>query len=636
MRTCHCGNVPLSLEVRTPGRNRGRWYQRCPTGTCRFFAWDESPYPFIRHPLEVYSSIKSRINTRPSYFSAQSELRESRSAIPQTKIPVAFSILSKQLIGIKTEANLTLEPVFAGIENVKWSDEHDQWTIPATVPMYNLAISSLPTEIPNLQLEIETIPPAILDSIIEMSLLEANARMQDPSEMTEIEFRWSEFVESKMYRLLTPAQRNGVLFGLERCGRVLFGNENGVGTIGQVLALTQVYQDEWPVLVTCPNILCHTWKHEIKKWLGLSDNEICILDPKIPAREMFKQETVKKRKKHARTKFRQKDDIDHVSNIKFYITTHQNASKRRRELRVKDFKIVVCTDSHYLNTLTTSESKFLSQLLQKHRRIILTSDSIRYRKPLLLYSQINTILPTVFTDFESYAKRYCDSKAAVFGYNNFGESNTVELNYLLDANVWYTPKLEQLKPDFPAFVRQEVIFSIKKSNTLKCQTEDIISMGNNCDIVDEELVETLHEKTGEIKKEHIIQYFNHVFEMYKRPKIAVFYHNASVYKAIEEHLNAKKKPLTHLDNIHNSNSICEEYNQSHSVQFIFLDMKMCDLDVSLHSVDLVIFTELPFERERLSIMESLFKFNERKGPLSIKYLIALQTIDDYLWPLVKT
>ncbi|GAA5799059.1 hypothetical protein HPULCUR_004468 [Helicostylum pulchrum] len=95
-----------------------------------------------------------------------------------------------------------------------------------------------------------------------------------------------------------------------------------------------------------------------------------------------------------------------------------------------------------------------------------------------------------------------------------------------------------------------------------------------------------HEKTGEVKKEEIIQYFDYVFETYKRPKIAVFYHNESVFKAIEAHLKAKKKKLTHLDDIYASDSICEEYNQSHSVQFIFLDMKMSDLDISLHSVDL--------------------------------------------------
>ncbi|GAA5811103.1 hypothetical protein MFLAVUS_004532 [Mucor flavus] len=576
MRKCRCDNVPLSLEVKTPGINRGRWYQRCPTGTCRFFAWDESPHAFITHPVEVYSSIKPRTNTRPAYFNTQMELRESQSAIPKTKIPVAFSILSKQLIGIKTNANLTLEPVFAGIENIKWSDEHGQWTIPATVPMYNLAISALPTEIPNLQLEIETIPPAILDSIIEMSLLESNARMHDPDEMTEIEFQWSEFVGSNIFRLLTPVQQKGVSFGLERCGRVLFGNENGVGSIGQVLALTQVYKDEWPVLVTCPNILRHTWKHEIKKWLGISDDEICIMDPKEPARDAFKESPVKRKKPARRPKFRaykkrverrlneddyesssesdededvkvkQEDDVEHVSNIKFYITSHQHATKRRREIKIKNFQTIVCSDSHHWKTMTT-------------------------------------IAPIVFTDFDLYTKRYCDAKATVFGCNYEGESNKAELGYLLDSNVWYAPKSEQLKPGFPEFDRQE------------------------------------HEKTGEIKKEEIIQYFDYVFETYKRPKIAVFYHNEGVFKALEAHLKVKKKKLVHLDNIYDSNSICEEYNQSHSVQFLFLDMKMSEIDVSLHSVDLVAFRKGKAQYNGIS-------FSERRGPLSIKYLIALQTI----------
>lgn len=139
----------------------------------------------------------------------------------------------------------------------------------------------------------------------------------------------------------------------------------------------------------------------------------------------------------------------------------------------------------------TSESKFLVELLQRHKRVILTSDSVRYSKPVHLFPLAQTITPALFSDFDLYAKRYCDAKATVFGFNYEGESNKTELSYLLDSNVWYAPKSEQLKPGFPEFDCQEVIFSIKKSKALKCQVEEIISISNNCKIVDEERLEIL-------------------------------------------------------------------------------------------------------------------------------------------------
>ncbi|KAI9354499.1 hypothetical protein BD770DRAFT_445148 [Pilaira anomala] len=69
---------------------------------------------------------------------------------------------------------------------------------------------------------------------------------------------------SDLYQLLTPTQRNNVLFGLER-------------------------DEEWPVLVICPNILRETWKYEIKNWLGLDDDEIYILNSKAATKDTFKQ-----------------------------------------------------------------------------------------------------------------------------------------------------------------------------------------------------------------------------------------------------------------------------------------------------------------------------------------------------------
>lgn len=75
-------------------------------------------------------------------------------------------------------------------------------------------------------------------------------------------------------------------------------------------------------------------------------------------------------------------------------------------------------------------------------------------------------------------------------------------------------------------------------------------------------------------------------ETYRRPKIAIFYHNDIVYKSIEDHFVSKKIKSTHLQSKDNATAICEEYNQSTKVQFIILDMKVEDLDVSLQSVDL--------------------------------------------------
>jgi hypothetical protein len=100
---------------------------------------------------------------------------------------------------------------------------------------------------------------------------------------------------------------------------------------------------------------------------------------------------------------------------------------------------------------------------------------------------------------------------------------------------------------------------------------------------------------------------DYILEIYRRPKIAIIYQNTFVFDFIKQHLSAKKIKFTHLNKNENAMDLCEEYNASQKVQFIILDMKLEDLNISLHAVDLVIFAELPFHMEKMSEFESFFK-----------------------------
>lgn len=341
--------------------------------------WDESPFSFIKHPEYAYASILplsgQRINAI-NKFRANNN-RDTESSLKKTKVQVAFSVISKDLIGIKAQANLTLDPVIANIEHIQWSEEYGQWTIPASVSMYNLAIASLPTDTPNLQIEIEPIPTALLDSIIQQTLLARNVGQRDLSDLSFMESKWTGFVGSGTWtKMKSSIQRDAVRIGIERGCRILIGNENGIGSIAEALALTKVYEDEWPVMVTCPAILCQTWKDEIMSFLDLADEDICIMDPKIPRSEAFKQQTSVKRKRKESSKARlsyakkmqQRLEGEYESsseeeggealttggNFKFYIASHEHTAKRRNEIRKQKFKILLCADSHFLKSWTVN------------------------------------------------------------------------------------------------------------------------------------------------------------------------------------------------------------------------------------------------------------------------------------------
>ena len=65
-----------------------------------------------------------------------------------------------------------------------------------------------------------------------------------------------------------PFQREGVKFGLARAGRVLIGDQMGLGKTIQALALISCYQDDGPVLILVPTSLRDAWETALRRWWG--------------------------------------------------------------------------------------------------------------------------------------------------------------------------------------------------------------------------------------------------------------------------------------------------------------------------------------------------------------------------------
>ena len=62
-------------------------------------------------------------------------------------------------------------------------------------------------------------------------------------------------------------QKKGIEFGISRFGRVLLGDEMGVGKTIQALSIAYMYKKDWPLLIIAPSSLRHVWRDEIQKWI---------------------------------------------------------------------------------------------------------------------------------------------------------------------------------------------------------------------------------------------------------------------------------------------------------------------------------------------------------------------------------
>lgn len=367
--------------------------KKCSTGTCRFFKWDNSAMPFIRHPTEAYAaantlgSFARRPASIPYYYRTPSK----EITLTRTTVKVVFSLVSATCITIKAQKNLTIDPLIKKINGVQWDEGRQMWTIPTNMRIYNDAMRSLPIDLPNIHLDIEPIPKSLIE------LLNPDDLVDDPEIMSDTELKWSEFVESPMRSRLNSFQQEGVRLGIERKGRIFMGNEHGIGMREQALALANVYESEGPVLLTCPGILCSTWKEEIQNFLDLEDDEVCILDN--VSNGLFRENPVVVKRKRSTPKSETEDvssmrirqpyakrmkmkmensgyvsedssdeekedeekedededesEIYEILNrkpVKYYVASHKKVSNNKTKIADQRFNIIICDAGHYLKS----------------------------------------------------------------------------------------------------------------------------------------------------------------------------------------------------------------------------------------------------------------------------------------------
>jgi SNF2 family DNA or RNA helicase len=80
------------------------------------------------------------------------------------------------------------------------------------------------------------------------------------------------------YRKLLKYQKKGVDYAIKHYGRILLGDEMGVGKTLQAICIARVYIEDWPVLIICPSALKFNWQEEFVQWLEeISKEDIQIL-----------------------------------------------------------------------------------------------------------------------------------------------------------------------------------------------------------------------------------------------------------------------------------------------------------------------------------------------------------------------
>jgi len=174
-----------------------------------------------------------------------------------------------------------------------------------------------------------------LDPIPQLAfdILDYRVPFSDPTKKNIVSYNYELDVQSKpllsslppsLYHALYNFQKVGVQFGVDHFGRILLGDEMGVGKTIQAIAIAYLYKRDWPILIITPSSLKFSWRDELLTWIDtLRPDQI----------QVFMKST---------------EDWD--PNCCIYIMSYVLATKLASVIEKKKFQISIADEAHYLKS----------------------------------------------------------------------------------------------------------------------------------------------------------------------------------------------------------------------------------------------------------------------------------------------
>jgi len=229
-------------------------------------------------------------------------------------------------------------------------------------------------------------------------------------------------------KTLRPFQEDGVAFFKARNGRILLGDEQGLGKSIQTIAYLHDTPDTLPAMIICPASVKENWRREI---LSTSDR----LVPKIL---------------EGTTPYRLKPKANSVYIINYDILSSWFCVKgtdgkfhASEDFASYGFKTAICDEGHRLKNSKTNRTKAAGIISRRVPHFSILSGTPMPNRPIELFSQIQLIDPAMFPSMMKYAQRYCKARHRPWGWDFNGSSNTRELHEKLSESIM----LRRLKRD---------------------------------------------------------------------------------------------------------------------------------------------------------------------------------------------
>lgn len=411
---------------------------------------------------------------------------------------------------------------------------------------------------------------------------------------------------------LYPFQKTGIQFGVSKNGRCIIADDMGLGKTIQSLGIADYYRDDWPLLIMCPASMRFQWDEEIRTHL-----------PHVPGSSIYVINSGK----------------DEFLNPQVVITSYDLMSKITKQLKAIRFNFIIADESHFLKSHKANRTRAGVDLIKSAKRCLLLSGTPALSRPIELYSQMNAIDPKFFPNMSDFGIRYCGGVKNNYGWDFTGCTNTEELKLVLEEKFMIRRLKSEVLNQLPAKIRQVV--SIEHTmNTSDKKLKALINKLDDQQVKGMERRGTLlayYHETGLTKVKAITEHVASLLEQNK--KFLVFAHHQVVLDAVSNFLEEKHVFYIRIDGTVGSEerkSVVDQFQYEDKFRVAVLSITAANSGITLTAANLVVFAELFWNPGILTQAEDRAHRIGQQDSVLIQYLVAKNTADDYLWPLVMT
>jgi len=438
----------------------------------------------------------------------------------------------------------------------------------------------------------------------------------------------------KLKKELFPFQKIGVSFIGEKNGRVLLGDEQGLGKTIQALAWTQLHPEKKPVIIVCPNHLKLNWAKEIKETLPGEQN-VQILFGKTPNTPLTG------------------DYI--IINYDILPNRHEVVPGKKTKQEIKrtgwvDFiidinpQLLILDEFHFCKSTSALRTKATRKLAGKTPHIIAISGTPIVNRPIEGFNTVQMIDRTIFPNFFKFAQRYCNARHNGFGWDYSGASNQSELHEKLQS-IMIRRKKEDVLPELPNKIYSYIPIELANQNEYKKAETDFISFLHTTKGATaaekakyaEHLVkiEGLKQLAVKGKMKQAIEWIADFLDS-SDEKLVIFAIHKEMINALMEKFGKIAVKIDGSVSAENRDSAVRQFQENDKIKLFIGNIRAAGTGLTLTAASNVAFLELPWTPAEIMQSEDRCHRIGQKNTVNVYFLLADNTIENKISELLDT